>query len=147
MIGVCFKLLSIAPSLLEPGLFTKVHFCKFSSVDIQEFLTLIFDHEIMDSGHRFSQIFLTFLIHEKNKIHRQKYISNYGPYQCYCRNGYSRCVWELSCFEQKIHKFSAYKTVPKPIFLLWPACASYTGAVLFKVIPPNGASKRPRVSD
>ena len=43
MIGVCFKLLSIAPSLLEPGLFTKVHFYRISSVDNQEFLTFIFD--------------------------------------------------------------------------------------------------------
>lgn len=53
MIGVCFKLLSIAPSLLEPGLFTKVHFYRFSSVDSQEFLTLIFDLEITDRSHRF----------------------------------------------------------------------------------------------
>ena len=61
--------------------------------------------------------------------------------------GVADVSWALSCFEQRIHKFSAYKSVPKPIILLWPACASYTGAVLFKVIPPNGASKRPIVSD
>ena len=39
MIGVCFKLLSIAPSLLEPGLFTKVRFDKILSVGTLQSLT------------------------------------------------------------------------------------------------------------